>query len=385
MNQKDLEAIDAEEEPARWRLQLSLLRRNSLARRLLAGILLVSTLGALLATLTELALDYRHEVTRVHGRLDTLQQTTSGMLAYNLWIVSPSTLQQQMADILRLPGIQYIEVVENDGTHYQVGHQVHPLRDRVEKTFKLEYRHPVSGQLLLLGTARIEASTTEIKSRVFNRFLIILGTQGLKTFLVAFFILLFFQWLVTRHLRRITERARNINYLNLREPLKLHRDNSNDELNELVDAFNQMRRNLLRDIELWEKNEAALTAENQLNLQSLNSLPEAALRTDARGNVTWLNPLAMHLLGQESDSSSTLTLAKLLPSVRGFLNQSAEKLFLDMQREHGVLRRRLVTHHADGRVLDVEAVAVMMRDQDRQLQGMMLMLRDASEFVAADI
>lgn len=362
-----------------WQEQFRHMRRSQLARRLLVAILLVSSLGALLATLTELALDYRHDVEQVHDDLDALQKTTAGTLAYSLWIVNPEVINRQIADLLRLPNVRYVEVVENDGSHYQAGHPVMPLRDRVERTFKLEYLHPVSGRQLLMGTARIEASTADIKSRVFERFLVILCTQGLKTFLVSFFILAFFQFLVTRHLRHITRQARRINYLNLREPVTLDRTPEEDELNELVNAFNQMRRNLLRDIELWERNEKALSAENAQNLLTLNMLPEAALRTDMRSQVMWINPLAEQWCRGDASVLQGRTLGDVLPPASGFVNLSAERLFLDLQNTRGPVRRRVVFMQHGGKVLEADASAMLVRDSDQQPQGMVLVLREFRE------
>lgn len=362
-----------------WQEQWRQMRHSHLARRLLVAILLVSTLGALLATLAELALDYRHDVEQVHDDLDALQKTTAGTLAYNLWIVNPGALQRQLADLLRLPNVRYAEVVENDGSRYQAGHEVAPERDRVERIFKLEYQHPVSGEQLLMGTVRIEASTADIKSRLFDRFLVILCTQGLKTFLVSFFILAFFQWLVTRHLRSITQQARRINYLNLREPLTLDRAHEDDELNELVNAFNQMRRNLLRDIELWEKNEKALMAENAINQMTLSMLPEITLRTDGRSQVTWINRLGEQMLRHGNLPLQGRMLGDVLPAAKGFLNVSAERVFLDAQNSAIVLRRRIVFRHGAGRIMAAEASCILLRDGDQQSQGLVMILRELSE------
>lgn len=358
-----------------WREQLTYIRHSHLARRLLAAILLVSSIGALLATMTELVLDYRHDVAQLQVVLDDVQKTTSSTLAYNLWIVNPEALHQQMSDLLRLPSVHYVEIVENDGTHYQVGHPVTPLRDNVERTIKLEYPHPISGRTQLMGTLHIESSTADIKKLLFDRFLVILCAQGLKTFLVSFFIIGFFQWMVTRHLRQMTNQARRINYINLREPLTLNRVPENDELNELLDAFNQMRRNLLRDIELWENGEKSQADDNVLNQLTLDMLPEAVIRTDNRSMVTWLNPLAQHLLADPRRQAIGMPLGELLVSAKGFSSLSAERLFIDAKNGTSPLRRHLVFVHADSRVLGCEASAMVMRDQNQQAQGMVLMVR----------
>jgi len=190
MNTHDDKDVDATLRPRFWQRFLPS-GRSVLGRRLLGGVLLVSAIGALLATLVQLALDYRHEVARVEQDLVMLQESTSGVLAQALWIVNPQTVRTQIGDMLRLPNLRYVEVTESDGTVYRAGRPVQPLRDRVERVFKLDYQHPHGGPAELVGTVRLEASTADIKSRLFERFLIILATQGTKTFIVALFILVF--------------------------------------------------------------------------------------------------------------------------------------------------------------------------------------------------
>ncbi|MDP2226190.1 MAG: PAS domain-containing protein [Moraxellaceae bacterium] len=359
----------------RWRYWLG----SVLARRLLGGVLLVSALGALTATLVQLAIDYRQEVGGVHEQLQAVQNSSAGSMAYALWIVNPAALRTQMNDLLRLPNIRHVEVVEADGSQYQAGRSVLPERDRVERVFKLEYVHPLSGRVQLMGTARLEATTAEIKSRLFSRFVVILLTQGTKTFVVSCFILVFFQWLVTRHLHRLAEQARRVNYLNLRAPLTLDREVANDELNELLDAFNQMRRNLLRDIELWEKSGRDTANENALGLQMATQLPEAIVRVDGRGAVSWMNPAAERLCGRPAYSIVNSALAAALPSAAGFASWSAERIFIDTLGSSVPVRRRVVFVHNDGRIISCDASATMIGEasesaaQDRSA-GLVILL-----------
>jgi PAS domain-containing protein len=362
---------------ASWQERLAGMRRSPLARRLLAAILIVSTVGALVATIIQLAFDYHHDVEEVRRDLESMQKTVASTLAYNLWIVNPGAVHRQINDLLTVPGVRFVEVVENDGTRYDAGQAVAPSRDLVERTFKLEYRHPVTGQMMLMGTARIEASTVDIKSRLFERFLLILGTQGLKAFLVSVFILVFFQWLVTRHLRRLTSQARHVNYLSLRNPLTLDRMPEDDELNELVDAFNQMRRNLLRDIELWEREDRALAQELAIDRATLAALPEATIRTDADGIVNWMNPAAEALCGYRLRLGAGNRLLELLPPAPGFIVWSAERLFLDAQKADATIRRRVVFALGDGRIMSCDGAAALLHDDEGLAQGGVIVLTAA--------
>lgn len=348
--------------------------QSVLGRRLLAGVLAVSAIGALLATLVQLALDYRHEVGRVEQDLVMLQDSTSGALAHALWVVNPQALRTQIGDMLRLPHLRYVEVTESDGTVYRAGRPVSLARDRVERVFKLDYVHPHTGRAELVGSVRLEASTADIKRRLFDRFLVILVTQGLKTFIVALFILMFFQWLVTRHLLRLAAQVRAITSLTLREPLTLARQPVNDELQVLLQALNQMRHGLLRDIELWESSGRELAAEQVAAQRQLQSLPEAVFTLDARGTVTALNPAAERLCGKPSYRAAGEVLGAVLPAAAGFATWSAERLFLEAQGSSVPLRRRVVFVHDDGRTLGCAASAALVGEGDLPARQVVLVL-----------
>ncbi|MFN3586348.1 MAG: PAS domain-containing protein, partial [Moraxellaceae bacterium] len=322
----------------------------------------------------QLALDYRHEVGRVEQDLVMLQDSISGALAHALWIVNPQALRAQIGDMLRLPHLRYVEVTESDGTVYRAGRPVPLARDRVERVFKLDYVHPHTGRAELVGSVRLEASTADIKRRLFDRFLVILATQGLKTFVVALFILMFFQWLVTRHLLRLAEQVRAITSLTLREPLTLARQPVNDELQVLLQALNQMRHGLLRDIELWESSGRALAAEQVAAQRQLQSLPEAVFTLDARGAVTALNPAAERLCGKPSYRAAGEALGAVLPAAAGFATWSAERLFLEAQGSSVPLRRRVVFVHDDGRTLGCAASAAQVGEGDLPSRQVVLVL-----------
>ena len=70
--------------------------------------------------------------------------------------------------------------------------------------------------------------------------MVILLTQSIKTFLVSGFILLLVYWMITRHLGTMAHFAQSIQPEKMDNPLLLNRRDKNDELNELVEAFNGM-------------------------------------------------------------------------------------------------------------------------------------------------
>lgn len=77
-----------------------------------------------------------------------------------------------------------------------------------------------------------------------------LATEGVRTFLVSFGILLLVQYMVTKHLGDIASYLRHFRTDNLDDPLILDRDKQpeHDELDVVVEAFNEMRKRFREEV-----------------------------------------------------------------------------------------------------------------------------------------
>ena len=116
----------------------------------------------------------------------------------------------------------------------------HQASAAVHREFPLFHR--VHGAEQRLGVLSIEATLDEVYRELLDRAIVILVSQGAKTFVVSFFILFIVYRLITRHLAAI---ARFLGGYDLRRsppPLRLERPppQQADELDQLVGAFNGM-------------------------------------------------------------------------------------------------------------------------------------------------
>lgn len=348
--------------------------REALAQRFLAALLVASLAVFTGVTLIELTLDYRHEVAGVAAGLDALQRQAQSRLDRPLREGDASAIRHELAGLLQLPAVSYVQLVTGAGAQYEAGRPVQPWRDRRQRIVKLA---PADGEgrRQLLGTLHVEASTSAVKRRLFDRFLLRLGLLVLAALLLSAFLLRLFDTLVSRHLGAIAAQMRRTNAINLREPLLLERAPADDEINQLLNAFRQLRRNLLHEIELREAGDRALAAENRLNLLSLDALPQALLRLTPEGRVSWANAAAERLCGRRQEAMQGKLLAELLPAVRGSGDTSAEALCLQARARSGLQEQRVVLAGADG-ASGRDAVATALRDADGELAGMLLLLAE---------
>ena len=222
--------------------------RSGIGFRLLAAVLLFSSLVTLTLTALELYLDYDHEVGVIETRLDEIGRSYLASLAESLWALDQHQLQLQLDGIVRLPGIRAAEIREvidrPDPIHISVGDR--SAHASITREYPLDY--VVRGTKRPIGTLYVEATLSEVYRNLVNRTLVILASQAAKTFLVSLFILYIFHVLVTRHLVAIAEFVGSYNLARPPPPLRLNRrpQHGADEFDKVADAFNALCADLQR-------------------------------------------------------------------------------------------------------------------------------------------
>jgi PAS domain S-box-containing protein len=223
-----------------WRSLIRL--RSGIGLRLLASVLLFSSAITLLLTLLQLYLDYRRDVGTIENRMSAIERSYLPSLGEGLWNLDAQQLELQVDGILHLPAIRFVEVREatDRPDPMVVSAGSHQASAAVHREFTLFHR--VHGAEQRLGVLSIEATLDDVYRELRDRAIIILVSQGAKTFVVSFFILFIVHRLITRHLSAI---ARFLSGYDLRRsppPLRLERPPPEraDELDQLVGAFNGM-------------------------------------------------------------------------------------------------------------------------------------------------
>ena len=223
-----------------WRSLIRL--RSGIGPRLLASVLLFSSAITLLLTLLQLYLDYRRDVGTIENRMSAIERSYLPSLGEGLWNLDAQQLELQVDGLLHLPAIRFVEVREatDRPDPMVVSAGSHQASAAVHREFTLFHR--VHGAEQRLGVLSIEATLDDVYRELRDRAIIILVSQGAKTFVVSFFILFIVHRLITRHLSAI---ARFLSGYDLRRsppPLRLERPPPEraDELDQLVGAFNGM-------------------------------------------------------------------------------------------------------------------------------------------------
>ncbi|MET4231515.1 ATP-binding protein [Bradyrhizobium sp. 482_C4_N1_1] len=241
--------------------------RSGVGPRLLAAVLLFSSIVTLMLTALQLYLDYDREVGVIETRLDEIGRSTTGSLGESLWNLDQNQLKLQLDGILRLPDIRAAEVREiaDRPNPIRVAVGEPSTRSAVTRDYPLNYS--VQGTSRPIGVLHVEATLAEVYQQLLNRALVILASQAAKTFVVSLFIIYMFHLLVTRHLAAIAEFVGQYSLSRPPPPLHLERrpPRDPDELDKVIDAFNAMCANLERAY--GELREANANLERDLNIR----------------------------------------------------------------------------------------------------------------------
>ncbi|MEI6557273.1 MAG: ATP-binding protein [Rhodospirillaceae bacterium] len=276
-----------------------IIRYRGLGLRLIGYILLFSTGVTLTFTLLQLYWDHRRDVGAIERRLDEVQSSTAGSLGASLWQMDLDQVRLLIEGILRLPDIQAVTVrpttggapgaawdgAARDGPVVEVG------RPRAGAALTRDYPviYRFQGQDQTLARVAIEATLDEVYRRLWDTALVILVSQGVKTFLVSLFTLFIVWKLVTRHLAAIARfvgrfdiRRAPLPRLDLARPR--HPSGGGDELDQVVGAFNGLAGSLHSVYRELQTVNAELAADNharrlaEQEVQQLNAQLEQRVR-----------------------------------------------------------------------------------------------------------
>lgn len=246
--------------PIKRRGVFSLYLGHRLTWRLLISVLLFSTVITLFGVGLQLYLDYHRDMADIDAKITNIRLTHLESLTTSLWKLDEQQLDTELSNITLMGDVVAVRIHTEDKQVYQAGREA--LADERIKSQAFTMHYEDERNSLKLGELEIVVSLTGVWQRLNNRVVIIIATEGLKIFLLSIFFLFITHFLIIRHINKMSSYARALRIGHLDDELKLDRKeligSGQDDLNEVVDAFNYMRRNLQRDIALREEIEKEL-------------------------------------------------------------------------------------------------------------------------------
>ncbi|MBN1007635.1 EAL domain-containing protein [Amphritea pacifica] len=212
--------------------------------RLLVNILLFSSLITLVLTLVQLYIDYRMGVSEIEQRFSDIQNGYVETVSVSLWNMDSGLLRSQLEGVVSLPDISRATVDETvKGVSNSLSISVGEVNSSGVLSREYPLVHEEPGGAKQIGVLTVYATLSGIYDRLLERTFVILISQGIKTFVVSFFILFLIHRLVTRHLVKISEFLSRTGEQNRFMPMTLDRKppGKPDELDHMVTSFNYMQ------------------------------------------------------------------------------------------------------------------------------------------------
>ncbi len=220
---------------------------NSLSKKLLLYILLISSLITVLLTAGQLYFDFRHQTNAIQIELTQIEKGFKESLADSVWDIDMDRLSIQLAGVMNYPSICYVEVQNEEGQVIGKSDVV-DCKEVITHSFSLETFK--NGRNQFLGSVYVAASLDSTYQHLQEKILIIFFSQGVKTFIVSIFILFIVNYLIMRHLETMVIYARELDLDHLGKPLWLNGEGAQDknELGRIVTAMNTMRLKFLEGL-----------------------------------------------------------------------------------------------------------------------------------------
>ena len=288
-------------------LRQALLNGNGLARRVLVLVVLFSSAITGLITAIELYGSYRRDLRAIDSAFEFVGSNYLPSLANSVWNVDDVQVQSQLDALVSLPDVEYIAILEDGRVRWHAGRAASV---RTKETRIALVRRGAAAQHRI-GEVQIVASVDRVLSRVWTRLAEVLLANGVKTALVAVFLLLCFQVLVTQHLARLAGYVRGIDPETTRAdrpPLQLDRAPQGrwrpDILDAVVDAINGLVASLQRarrQLVLSQAERAESEARLRLGLEAAGA---GLWDWDVAGARVYLGTGCLQLLGCEASAEA---------------------------------------------------------------------------------
>jgi len=348
--------------------------KGKLARKLSLYVIFASTIIAIFTTSLQIYSEFQHDLEVVHSGLEQIEKTHLSNISSRVWQLETEDLKITLNGLLDLPYIQSVAIFADEELLLSTG--VNSEDNIVVKRYPLVHRF--NNQNRLIGELIVQATLDDIYQNMIDRAVFILLTNAIKTFIVAGLILLIFHRLVARHLNQIAMFSQNLNLNTLHQELVLNRPANNekyyDELDILQIALSQMQDNLQK------ATQEVIESEQDLKT-TLNSIGDAVITTDEKGNITRMNPVAEILTGWSFSEAQKQPLSVIFPimdvSTRKMVSNPVEKVLKSGETVHLSNHTTLISK--DGSEYQIADSAAPIRNEDGIIIGMVLVFNDVTE------
>ncbi|MCV6595049.1 MAG: ATP-binding protein [Silicimonas sp.] len=216
--------------------------RSALARRFVILVFALSSALAFLITLFQLTLEFRGELSRFEDTILRAEAALAPSLVESVWLVDQDLIRSHVAGLLQIEGVVEVRVETDDGARITTGDAQRPS----DREYRFDIARQGAAKNIHLGSLIIRVSYDQIRRQISRLGALILLTNFLQSLAAAAFILIFYQYLVGRHLYELAQYASDYDLEATPSPVRLDRSppkrGTLDELTMLETALSDWAR-----------------------------------------------------------------------------------------------------------------------------------------------
>jgi diguanylate cyclase (GGDEF)-like protein/PAS domain S-box-containing protein len=347
----------------------ALIRNNGIARRIMLAVVLFSSAVTAVITAVELYLDYRGDIRGINERVESIRKVFLPTLVESVWVLEPTQIQSHLNGLMNLGDIEYVGIVSNGKTQWSAGTRT-SLR-QIETVFVLNHKN--LGESVSIGELHVVASVDNVVSRLWSKFIVMLVSNAIKTFLVTAFVLLIFQALVGQHLEHIASYLQQFSKnVSGEQPLRLLRREGGrwrpDALDHVANAVNYMRKEIRRS-------GAELKSTNERLQSMVQSAPLAIYTCDVNNLVTSWNPAAQRMFGWTAEEA----IGQRVLFIPQDKEQEYENVVARLKSGESLDQIELVRQRRDGSVIHISLSTAQLFTADGQPYAYLFLVADITE------
>ncbi len=240
--------------------------KGRLAYKLVIYIVLFSSLITLILTAIQLYVDYQRDIENLNVQFMQIEKSFLPSLSSALWRYNDELIKAQLEGIWKLRDIEYVEVLDARRSVTSMGTFQHT--NQLTKEFSLTYLF--KGKKISLGTLTVSATFSGIYGRLYQKLIIILLSSAVKIFFTSFFMLILFNILVVRHLKKMADYFQTYSLTDRAEALHLDINKSGfDKANELTRIESEINK-LIETIRNSYDTAQEMVTQSTLELERVN-------------------------------------------------------------------------------------------------------------------
>jgi signal transduction histidine kinase len=271
--------------------------KNSISNKLLAYILLSSSILTLIITVSHLIWDYYQDVNVIKDNMNQIEIAFVPPITKSLWDLNSEQIEAQVSSLIKLSNIEYISI-----TYIVDGNQTTFTEKGVFKTdLDISQSFDLIINKKIIGTLFVGVSLDRIYQRLIDKSVIIFVSQGIKTLIVSICILLIIYYLVIRHLNHIVHYTQHLDLHNSSNRLLLkgreYKTRHFDELDILVTTYNSMQDEINAELVAKEKYNDELIKERDFSKKIIQCSTSVICCLDNNFIISSMNPAGETLIG----------------------------------------------------------------------------------------